>query len=259
MVEVEADHVALLLGERAVELLHQGLARGLRRCVGVIVGDETGERACAGGEEVATAETGRRGERVHGVDGLDQVILPKRAEKVDAFLQSVNAALAALARAAASEFFATGFDANALGRGLEPETAGDAVLEQRDVFIFKLDHLVAIGADEVIVLGLLQEVRVVVSLIATEVDLVQELALHQQGEGAINGGTADGAVELARHLQQFFRSEVFGGRESGLNDDLTLLRPAQPLAGQIAVETFADFGINHARMVREGKKMSNDE
>ena len=47
---------------------------------------------------------------------------------------------------------------------------------------------------------------------------------------------------------------MFGGRESGLNDDLTLLRPAQPLAGQIAVETFADFGINHARMVREGEK-----
>ena len=48
VIEVEADHLALFVGQGAVELLHERFARG-GGGAGVTGGDETGETAGAGG------------------------------------------------------------------------------------------------------------------------------------------------------------------------------------------------------------------
>ena len=88
----------------------------------------------------------------------------------------------------AAEFVTVRFDAHALHLWTETKAAGDAVVEQRNVLIFKLDDAVAVQTDEVIVLGFVQEIGVVVGLVATEIDMAQQAALDHEGEGAIDGG-----------------------------------------------------------------------
>lgn len=161
----------------------------------------------------------------------------------------IHRALPRLAHAAAGQLLAVRLDADAFVRGLETEAAGDAILEQRDVFVLELDDLVAVVADQVIVLRLLQEVRVVIRLVAAQVDLVQQLALHQQAEGAIHRRAADGAVDFARHVQKLLSGEVLGGAEGGLHDDIARLRPAQSFAEQVAFESFADLRVHGRGMV----------
>ena len=148
------------------------------------------------------------------------------------------------AGAVATEFVAVGFDAHALHLGAEAEAAGDAVVEEGDVFVFELDDAVAVDADEVIVLGFVEEIGVVVGLFAAEVDVAEEAALDHEGEGAVNGGAGDGAVDAADAVEEFFGVEVLVRGEDGVDDDFALASAAQAFAGKVIVESFGDLSVH---------------
>ena len=62
-------------------------------------------------------------------------------------------------------------DADALFRWRITEPLGDAILQRLHVVILKLDHFLAIDADEVVVVGAIDEIRVVRFMVLAEVDL----------------------------------------------------------------------------------------
>ena len=143
-----------------------------------------------------------------------------------------------------SKLITVGFDAHALHAGLEPETTRDAVMKQRGVIVLKLNHSITIEADQMVVLGLVEDIGVVVGLVAAQIDLAQQSAFHQQGEGTIDGGPRNGAVELARLFQQFLRFEVVISGKSSLDNDIPLLGAAQSLASQVCFQALSDTFVH---------------
>lgn len=148
------------------------------------------------------------------------------------------------AGAVAAEFVAVGFDTHALHLGTEAEAAGDAVVEEGDVFVLELDDAVAVDADEVVVLGFVEEIGVVVGLFAAEVDVAEETALDHEGEGAVDGGAGDGAVDAADAVEEFFGVEVFVRGEDGVDDDFALAGAAQAFAGEVVIESLGDLSVH---------------
>ncbi len=76
------------------------------------------------------------------------------------------------------QFVAMRFDAHAFHAWLKTKPPCDAVVQQRSVIIFKLHHTVTIEADQVVMLGFVEEIGVVVSLITPEIDFAQQIALN---------------------------------------------------------------------------------
>jgi len=126
---------------------------------------------------------------------------------------------------------------------METEATGDAVVQQGGVVVFKLDDTIAIQANEMVVLGFIEKVRVVKGLVSAEIDLAEQIAIHEQLKGAINGGAGDGAVQFAGLFQQFVGVEVIVRSESGLDDDFTLLRAAQASASEVGFQPFFDSWV----------------
>ena len=87
-----------------------------------------------------------------------------------------------------AELFAGGLDADGFLGGAEPEAFGDAVLEDVEVGVLEFDDVVAVDADEVVVVWVVDEVGVVVFLVAAEVDFVEEASFGEEGECAVEGG-----------------------------------------------------------------------
>jgi hypothetical protein len=132
----------------------------------------------------------------------------------------------------AAQFLTTGLDADAFACRSESEPPGDTVLKHRDIFILKLNHAPAIHTDEMVMLGLVQKVWIVVSLIAPQVDLPQEAAVNEQAQGAVNGGTGDCAVGAANSVMQLIGGEMILCIKGGLDNDVTLLSAPQVFAGK---------------------------
>ena len=103
------------------------------------------------------------------------------------------------AGAALSQFVAVRLDAQAFRGGGKAEPLGDAVFEQLDVLVLELDDPVAIHADEVVVVRVLDVVRVVKFVVLAEVHLLQDAAFDEQRQRAIDGRARDGAIDFARH------------------------------------------------------------
>jgi hypothetical protein len=127
---------------------------------------------------------------------------------------------------------------------METEATGDAVVKQGRIVVFKFDDSVTIQADEVIVLRFIQKVRIVKSLVSAEIDLAQQIAIHEQLKGAINGRAGDGAVQLAGLFKQLVGVEMIVGGEGGLDDDFTLLGAAQASAGEVGFQPFFDSWVH---------------
>lgn len=89
----------------------------------------------------------------------------------------------------ALQLVAFGDNTDALACRAEPESLGDAVLQQGDMIVFKLHDTVTVHADEVIVLGFVEEVGIVKSLVAPQINFTQQFAFHEQAQGAVNGGS----------------------------------------------------------------------
>ena len=149
--------------------------------------------------------------------------------------------VALLAGAGAGQFLAMRLDPHAHQLRLEEsEAAGDAVVQQGHMLVLKLHHPVTIQADEVVVLRFVEEIGVVVDLIASEVHLPQQPALHEEGQRPIDGGPGNGAVDLPGFVEEFLGLEVLVTGEGCLHNHIPLLGPPQALAGEVCVEALSD-------------------
>lgn len=155
------------------------------------------------------------------------------------------------AGAVAGEFIAVGLDAHAFHLRLKAQPAGDAVVQQRDVLVLKLNDAITIEADEVIVLGLVEEIGVVVCLIATELHDAQEIAFLKEAEGAVNGGAGDGAVNFPDHVQQFICIEVAIRGKGCLDDNIPLSGVSQALGGKVLAESFIDSCVHYRGQISQ--------
>ena len=123
---------------------------------------------------------------------------------------------------AGAEFFAGGFDTEALADGSIAETTSDAVVEEIEVVVFKLDDFSAVDTDEVVVGRAVEEVGVVGRLAVAEFDFVNETCFVEQGQGAVNGGSGGRGASGAEAVEKLFGGEVFVGSEDDFNDFIAL-------------------------------------
>ena len=63
--------------------------------------------------------------------------------------------------------------------GLNPSRRVMQSSKQVDVVVFKLHHLVAVRADEMIVVGVIEEIGIVVLVVLSQIDLMQQAAFHE--------------------------------------------------------------------------------
>lgn len=157
----------------------------------------------------------------------------------------VGAASPTAALSSAGELITIRRDADALAGGDEAEPLGDAVFQQGDVGILELHHAVAVFANQVIVLRFVEEVGVIISLIATKIHFVKKFAFHKQTEGAVDGGTRNGAIDFANHVVEFLGIEVIGGAKGCIDDDVALLGATESFLRQEFIKLFTDFCRNH--------------
>src|SRR5690606_11938755 len=95
---------------------------------------------------------------------------------------------------------------------VEAEAARDLILKPLDLVVGELEHVIALDADQVVVvLGVAG--GLVDRLALAEATLGREPALGQQLEGAVDGGVADPRVLLTGEGEQLLDREVAFGRE----------------------------------------------
>ncbi len=118
---------------------------------------------------------------------------------------------------------------------LKAKAGRDLFLKLLDLFVFELEHKVALDADQVIVVrgvatGLVHR------LTLAKASMVGEAALGEQLERAVHGRVADPRVLLARLRQDLLDAAVARDRKEGAGDDIALTRRLETLAHQIALE-----------------------
>lgn len=77
------------------------------------------------------------------------------------------------AGALAGQFLAVRLNAHAFELRLEAQATGNAVVQKSNVLILKFHHPVTVEADQMVMLRLFEEIRVIVGLIAAQIDLTQ--------------------------------------------------------------------------------------
>ena len=139
-----------------------------------------------------------------------------------------------------AEAFAGGLDAEALADGAEAEAAGDAVVEEIEVAVFELDDFAAVDTDEVVVVGMIEEVRVVGGLSVAELDLVDEVGFDEEGEGAVNGGAGGFGTSGTESVEEVIGREVLVGGKDDFEDLIPLEGLSESLLLDEGVQSFAN-------------------
>ena len=121
-----------------------------------------------------------------------------------------------------AKFLAGCFNSEALADRAIAEASGHAVVEEIEVVVFKLDDFSAIDADEVVVGGAVEEVRVVGGLAVAELDFVNEPGFIEEGKSAVNGGAGGCRSGGAEAVEELFRGEMFVGSKDDLDDLIAL-------------------------------------
>src|SRR4051812_27881853 len=93
------------------------------------------------------------------------------------------------ASALALELVASGLNADDLFLGGEAQALTDATFQGIDMDVVEFDDLVAVDANQVVVIGVIDVIRVVEFVVLPEIHLLEHPALHQQREGPINRRT----------------------------------------------------------------------
>ena len=137
---------------------------------------------------------------------------------------------AVLATAGLLHLLARAGDLEALAFHGEAELSADLVLDLVDGLALELDDLFAVVADDVIMVRMIGVVRIVELAVLAEIHLVDEAALREKREGAINRRTGDRAVASARPFEELIGGEMLLGAEHGVDDRLALRCHAQALA-----------------------------
>ena len=144
-----------------------------------------------------------------------------------------------------AELVAGSFDAEGLFDGPEAETPGEAVVEDFEVIVFELEDFAAINANEVIVGGAVEKIGVVGGLPVPEVNLVKEVGLGEEREGAVKGGAGGGGALFAKAFKEFLGGEVLIRCEDQLHDSVALGGLAETFGADERVEFFANSGRHH--------------
>lgn len=84
------------------------------------------------------------------------------------------------------KLLATGGDLEALRLDQEAKLVADLVLDARDLIAFEFDDLIAILANNMVMVGVLGVVGIVKFVIFAEIHLAHQAALRQEGQGAVN-------------------------------------------------------------------------
>jgi hypothetical protein len=79
-----------------------------------------------------------------------------------------------------TEALAGGFDAEALADGAVAESACDAVVEEIEMAILEFHHFSTIDTDEVVVIGVVDEIGIVGCLPVTKFDFMNKIGVHQE-------------------------------------------------------------------------------
>lgn len=128
--------------------------------------------------------------------------------------------------------------------GAVAEAGGEAVGLDSEMGVFEFDNLAAIDADEVVVVGVGDEVRVVGGLAVAEFDFVDEAGFHEEAEGAVNGGAGGLGAGGAETVEEFVGGEVFVGGEDDFEDFIALGSLAQSLFADEIIQSVADSGVH---------------
>src|SRR6266850_5183173 len=96
----------------------------------------------------------------------------------------------------------------------ESEAVRDLVLDFFDLIAVELDNLVAILADDVIVVRMLRVIGVVELVVFAEIHFTKQAALGQKWQGAIDRGAGNGFVTGAGPFEKLLGGEVLLGAEN---------------------------------------------
>jgi hypothetical protein len=149
-----------------------------------------------------------------------------------------------LAAAFQPELFAACLDLDGLPYGLEPEAACEAIRLDVHIPVLEFHDIPAVDADEVVVGGFLKEIRIVGDLAFPEIDLAEQIRLHQQPEGAVNGGAGCLSIDLADAVVEFLSGEMLVLRENDIYNVLALHGAPQPFAPDEFIEPFLDATVH---------------
>ena len=140
--------------------------------------------------------------------------------------------------------FAGGFDPKALTDGAVAETAREAVVEEIEVTILEFHDFSAIDTNEVIVVGMVDEVRVVGGLAVPEFNSMNEVGFHQEGQGAVNSGAGSFGAGGAEALKKFVRREVLVGSEDDFEDFVPLGSLSESLFSDEIIQSFTNISVH---------------
>ena len=130
-----------------------------------------------------------------------------------------------------AQFVTTCFDTNGARFWPETESTRDTVLQQAHMRVLKLHHLLAVEANEVVVVRMINKVRIIVSLITSKVDFLQQSTFHQQSKSAVKGRAGRCRINFPRTFPQFICRKMVRGVKSSLDDDFPLPGVAETLGG----------------------------
>jgi len=125
--------------------------------------------------------------------------------------------------------FAASLQLDGLPDRAESESAGHAVVEQVDVIILEFNDLAAIDADEVIVTGLFEVIRVVGLQVTTQIDFLDQSGFNQQGDGPVDGGPGGIQVVLSHAVEELLGGEMVIRGEGQAHNRVPLGGAAQSL------------------------------
>ena len=113
--------------------------------------------------------------------------------------------------------------------------ATEGLLEAFELFVLELDDLTTAQADEVVV-GRVRVQVLVVNVLFAQVHLSEEPGLHEQCQGAIDGGFGDPDVFMVELKEQLVNFEVVMHAKGLLHDAAALRCQAQAFLSEIARE-----------------------
>jgi hypothetical protein len=112
---------------------------------------------------------------------------------------------------------------------------GNLALQFFDSLVLEFDDRVAAGTDQVIMV-LAGQYMLVARLPVVQQDLAGQAGLHEELEGAIDGGLPYPGVAGLDLQIQFFDADVLMGGEENIEDAVPLAGGTEPLAGGKRIE-----------------------
>src|SRR2546423_8451300 len=96
-----------------------------------------------------------------------------------------------------------------MGFHRKSEPATDLILESLYFVALKLDNLVTVLTDDVVMMGMAGVIGIVEFMVFAEIHFANQAALSEQGQSAIDGRARDRFIFLARPGKELVGGEMF--------------------------------------------------